>query len=435
MYVLPESEIKDVKPSNILKNNIHHLRSVRLQRRLSQLSARAGTSLFKIGGELVISSIEPFIEEPSRLLWITANHNAATGQGIFILPEPPRINGRRQRDVFPVYSHLSSFILYYKVSYQDDYNNQIELQIFKYNSCDNLKKFYVEFDFEVYKYMISCSLNYIAISAFEKPEDDFENCISKNYLVIQRLEVESEDVHGLKELCRINLGEELGVCIGHNYCFVLHCVLNVKRKKLLLEIVNIKQKLETTQYICIFDIESRLLEDCFVVYKGRCIKGTFYLNCNGYENGVVICLFYNLNEVRMYTKVGKKCFHLARSIYFPFHEYKRADFRCTVNRNNQILLFICSYKYFYVFDLLNLKNKVIICKLKGYDKYSNILPTQHFNESGEELYLFDKNKVDVYVYRSSVKTLAWLSAIVVSQKYTYEELVDMNLHKDLYSYL
>ena len=84
---------------------------------------------------------------------------------------------------------------------------------------------------------------------------------------------------------------------------------------------------------------------------------------------------------------------------------------------------------------LNLKNKVNICKLKGYDKYSNILPTQHFNESGEELYLFDKNKVDVYVYRSSVKTLAWLSAIVVSQKYTYEELVDMNLHKDLYSYL
>jgi len=115
---------------------------------------------------------------------------------------------------------------------------------------------------------------------------------------------------------------------------------------------------------------------------------------------------------------------------------------CCCNRSNKILLFVTASKdgaydmmednveimhELYLYDVLN---DELITKLFGlFDTGSYRMFPVFFNRSGEEIFIADKNYLQVYVYKSKVRSLKKTCQMLVSLQYTSEQLKLMNLPK------
>ena len=82
-----------------------------------------------------------------------------------------------------------------------------------------------------------------------------------------------------------------------------------------------------------------------------------------------------------------------------------------------------------VYDLFDTSNKTVLPI--SADKKLLYL---YFNETGEEVYIYDKEKIYIYLYRSMFKSLVSQCVSVVRKTYTKSQLTEMRLPKQLYKY-
>jgi len=81
----------------------------------------------------------------------------------------------------------------------------------------------------------------------------------------------------------------------------------------------------------------------------------------------------------------------------------------------------------FYYDILNDKT----CKIL--DRFSNdaIMSSIFFNRTGEEIFVSNKNQLDIYVYKSQVRSLKRTCQLLVLQQYSSEQLKKLNLPKYL----
>ena len=101
------------------------------------------------------------------------------------------------------------------------------------------------------------------------------------------------------------------------------------------------------------------------------------------------------------------------------------------NGKNRGLLFEVSNFSITIHDLFDNSNKTLLPFLR----IGKAPLKMHFNETGEELYIFDKEKMYIHLCKCTVKPLVLQCAFVVAKIYTKSQLFEVKLPKQLHKYL
>jgi len=110
---------------------------------------------------------------------------------------------------------------------------------------------------------------------------------------------------------------------------------------------------------------------------------------------------------------------------------------CCNNRNNDVIFYIyaehndvddaCIFIYDVLRGKISIKN---LCNPNG-DQICLINPI-FFNPTGEEVFILqNRNKLNVFVYKSKVKCLKEICQVIVLQQYPMEQFMQMNLPKGI----
>ena len=106
------------------------------------------------------------------------------------------------------------------------------------------------------------------------------------------------------------------------------------------------------------------------------------------------------------------------------------DSCCCSNSHSQILFFLVKQWEVVIYDLFDTSDFALL----PYDEDKE--PSQlHFNESGEEIYAYHRQRMSVYLYKAMLKSLFLQSALITVKVYTKAQLRDMNLPRQFYKYL
>jgi len=143
------------------------------------------------------------------------------------------------------------------------------------------------------------------------------------------------------------------------------------------------------------------------------------------DKGIVYIVKESMdNHLYIYKKISLPEWNMLENIF------------CCHNRNNEIILFIDAFtielgevgKIVALYDVLNGKTRQILFNYPDpFDPNSKIF----FNRTGEEIFIVYKNQLDIYVYKSKVRTLKRTCQILVLEQYSSEQLSRMNLPKNI----
>jgi len=165
----------------------------------------------------------------------------------------------------------------------------------------------------------------------------------------------------------------------------------------------------------VFYCYSNILQD--VIIYVDVVRGIVYIVKESTENGL-----YIFNKTCLPISGG----NILRKIC------------CCSNRNNEIFLLINSFienefgnmesDIPFYYDVLNSRT----CKLfHQFNKPLGIDAEVFFNPTGEEIFVVDENQLEIYVYKSKVRSLKRACQILVWEQYSSEQLNLMNLPKYL----
>ena len=181
--------------------------------------------------------------------------------------------------------------------------------------------------------------------------------------------------------------------------------------------------------LLIYNLKSKSIEQSIEAMEDPGVSKFFFQDHVDYEGGVIVTVSVYKNQVRLFSKIGKKGHWLLKFFWMEF-AYLVDTFAYCCSKYNQILFFLVKWGEVVLCDLLDTANFTVIPY--GLDE----LPPQFcFNETGEEAYGHYDQRALIYLYKSMFKSLFLESALVPAEYYTKAQLHDTNLPRQLYRYL
>ena len=180
--------------------------------------------------------------------------------------------------------------------------------------------------------------------------------------------------------------------------------------------------------ILVYNVKSGIVEDLinFSSYRDGELLKVYVFSHPKYEE----CIFaITRSKLIIFSRNDIGRYQIFRTESHIQLGYQKSIFK---NRNNQILVCYQVTSGIKIKDVFDSSNEVVI----GYS--STIFPLNYsinFNESGEEIYIYENGTLKIYIYKSYLETLLLLSAAVVSRTYSLSQLTEMKLPKHLYKYL
>ena len=187
-------------------------------------------------------------------------------------------------------------------------------------------------------------------------------------------------------------------------------------------------------YTCIFNVKKLAFEDFLEIteVKDKTSQpiNSFYLSYNEFKEPLIVAVIPWENKALIFSKEDEKAYYLSKTILLNIENLNLPGTACYCisNRKNKLVLLFNDHSKIFAFDLFKPSNCVALCNVE------NMQTRIGFNNSGEEIYICYRNKVQVFIYRSSVKRLTELCSTVVSKVYTKLDLYQMRLPKLLYEF-
>jgi len=298
---------------------------------------------------------------------------------------------------------------------------------------DNGKKF-IRFDHEfseIESTYFSDDYIVIATGNFKICEEYNEQEKRPNYLILFKI-IERNEQKILMEVCRSNLNERF-------------------------QNINNVQKLKINK-----NLPSKLLIIMQTITSYSPVVATFDMNTLQFSSAINLSYTENLLKFfYTYQKILKEMIivfehndlilHIIReSSDHKLYIYKKilltdmidkddtdiCDLSICNNRNNEIILFCNTWgkddtkRSVLVYELVNDRMYRKLC-ISGRDQLPNVI--LFFNTTGEEIFLKEENKLNVFVYKSQVRSLKGICQLVVNDQYTNEQLKQLSLPKYIFN--
>lgn len=244
--------------------------------------------------------------------------------------------------------------------------------------------------------------------------------------VLFEIQLTGDNYYECIEISRINLEEYVEGSFD-----IEDMICNKTEQKIIFQLQTLRN-LPSELILVLYDTKRKSILQTFVAFENPRYCMAYFVNHLDFEGGIIITVSYNSNEIKMFTSDGKNKFiffsclsfafdnTLSPCTYYPY---------CISNCKNQLLFFQVRRNHVKVCDLLDVSNSAFL------PIATDERPLRfQFNETGEEIYIYDNKKMYIYLCKPILKSLALLSASAVSKRYTKSKLVEMRLPKQLYKY-
>ena len=198
---------------------------------------------------------------------------------------------------------------------------------------------------------------------------------------------------------------------------------------------------DTSHYLLSYDIETNSFDEPALFFKSdsRVVTRIHYVTHCEYPHGLVICFMRYFNLVKLLTKFEEDGqFQFVKNVNFDFGldypDYPPPIYKCAINRNNQILMFFADHKKIMVYDLFDQSNKTLIYEVEPKIKEDiDDRGTKALNlkvcvsVTGEEIFVYNDNTINAYLYRSAVKSLVSLCVTFIEVRFSQQDLFEMKM--------
>lgn len=197
----------------------------------------------------------------------------------------------------------------------------------------------------------------------------------------------------------------------------------------------------TSHYLLTYDMGSNTFDEpsLFLKNDSRVLTRIHYVTHCEYPQGLVICFMRYFNMVKLLTKFDEDGqFQVVKSVNFDFGldypDYPLPAYKCVINRNNQILMFFSDHKKIMVYDLFDQSNNTLIYEVEPKIKEDmDDRGTKALNLklcvsiTGEEIFVYNENRINAYLYRSAVKSLVSLCVTFIETRFSQQDFTEMNM--------
>ena len=162
--------------------------------------------------------------------------------------------------------------------------------------------------------------------------------------------------------------------------------------------------------LLIYNVKSKSIEQSVEAIVDPISSKVFFLDHVDYEGGVIVTVcFYENHEVRLFSKIGKRGYSLLKCFSMNFTSVIEEYSCCCSNRHSQILFSLVKRWEVIIYDLFDTSDFAVLPY--GEDEGP---PQFYFNESGEEIYAYHRQRMSVYFYKSMLKSLFLQSALIAA---------------------
>ena len=240
-------------------------------------------------------------------------------------------------------------------------------------------------------------------------------------MILLKVERENDNLYNFIEISRHNLESIQGI-------FKVEMIYNKTEDTILFTARTFFKK---DLMLLIYNVKSKSIEQSIEAMVDPVFSQIFFVDHVDYEGGVIVTVcWYKNHEVRLFSKIGKKGYSLVKCFSMDLTSLLDYDSYCCSNRHSQILFFLVKQWEVIIYDLFDTSDFAVLPY--GEDEGP---PQFYFNESGEEIYVYHRQRMSVYIYKSMLKSLLLQSALITAKFYTKAQLRDMNLPRQLYKYL
>ena len=415
MYFLPLCEIESYSASDYLKENVKLVREIELPVVVApnySVCESDGNLLafthylfpstavvFKIANDGFVEYIDKSVDIPnsSVMTWST---------------NPP------------------GFIVKHKHN-SNEYKSTLQQVIYKNPLQWFTLDFVVEFDhiFTNSKVLQHSGFFILITSDFQYGHRKYQRESRPKYMVILQLQESATKSFYYKEIFRNKLEE-----ISEDIDDIQGIQFNMHHNKILFSLFLRSNDQKLNHYTCIFNVKKLAFEDFLEIteVKDKTSQpiNSFYLSYNEFKEPLIVAVIPWENKALIFSKEDEKAYYLSKTILLNIENLNLPGTACYCisNRKNKLVLLFNDHSKIFAFDLFKPSNRVALCNA------GNMQTRIGFNNSGEEIYICYRNKVQVFIYRSSVKRLTELCSTVVSKVYTKLDLHQMRLPKLLYEF-
>ena len=291
--------------------------------------------------------------------------------------------------------------------------------------------FVVEFDhiFTNSKVLQHSGFFILITSDFQYGHRKYQRESRPKYMVILQLQESATKSFYYKEIFRNKLEE-----ISEDIDDIQGIQFNMHHNKILFSLFLRSNDQKLNHYTCIFNVKKLAFEDFLEIteVKDKTSQpiNSFYLSYNEFKEPLIVAVIPWENKALIFSKEDEKAYYLSKTILLNIENLNLPGTACYCisNRKNKLVLLFNDHSKIFAFDLFKPSNRVALCNA------GNMQTRIGFNNSGEEIYICYRNKVQVFIYRSSVKRLTELCSTVVSKVYTKLDLHQMRLPKLLYEF-
>ena len=450
MYFLPENEIKACSVSSRLEKNLKPMREIYLYQEPWQCE-----HVTNYGSELILYSIDRGSLEISCLKFdhkgVVCKYNCGK------IPDTSPLVYLLQRDwsTIAVGSVPVVAFFYALQKVNSDEKNQT-LKKFKIIFFDisgsvshkvRIKDVLFDVDYVYLKNTVLTSSNYIAVFfKFYHQSPSFQPWLKtkqkrsneasakwslRHLFVLFEIQLKGDNCYECVEISRINLEEYIEVKDTFGDLIIENMVCNETEQKILFQLRR-SRFLFSEVLLALYDIKTRSILQTFVAFENPAWCMTYFVNHLDFEGGIIVGASYGSNEIRLFTRNGENNFIPFTCVSFKF-EYSLSPVNftpyCISNCKNQLLFFQVKENCVTVCDLFDMTNRTTLFIAAGQMPFR-----LHFNKTGEELYIYNGEKMYIYLYKPIFKSLTLLSASIVAKCYTKSKLIEMELPKRLYKY-
>ena len=243
-------------------------------------------------------------------------------------------------------------------------------------------------------------------------------------MILLKIERENDNLYNFIEISRNNLERSI------QGSFSDEAMIYNKTEDTILFTAKTFNQTPNYLMLLIYNVKSKSIQQSIEAMEDPRGSKVFFLDHVDYEGGVIVIVSFYKNQVRLFSKIGKKGYSLLKCFSMNFTSVLENYSCCCSNRHSQILFFLVKRCEVIIFDLFDTSDFAVLPY--GVDERP---PQLYFNESREEIYVHYDQRTLVYLYKSMLKSLFLQSALIIAKLYTKAQLRDMNLPRQLYKYL